>query len=90
MASYDMWIYHRENANATVSLNVLEQNEGIPERDEIFYVLDDMISDGVEVDPVVAESSNVQYDKLFTALNSEFYPRVSSFSLLNFLVKLMH
>ena len=32
----------------------------------------------------------MQYDDLFTALNLELYPGVSSFSLLNFLVKLMH
>ena len=32
----------------------------------------------------------MQYDDLFTALNLELYPGVSSFSSLNFLVKLMH
>ena len=90
MAGYDVWIYHGENANATERLNVLEQNAGIPERDEMFDLLDDIISDDAEVDPIAAQSSNVQYDELFIALNSELYPEVSSFSSLNFLVKLMH
>ena len=56
----------------------------------MFDVLDDIISDDVEVDPIAAQSSNVQYDKLFTALNFELYPAMSSFSSLIFLVKLMH
>ena len=56
----------------------------------MFDVLDDIISDGAEVDPVAAESSNVQYDALFTTLNSQLYPIVSYFSSLNFLVKLIH
>ena len=90
MASYNVWIYHGENVNATVTSNVLEQNEGIPDSDEMFDMLDDIISDGAEVDPVAAKSSNVQYDELFTTLNSELYPRVFSFSSLNVLVKLMH
>ena len=36
------------------------------------------------------QSSNEQYTDLFIALRSELYPGVSSFSSLNFLVKLMH
>ena len=52
---------------------------GIPERDEMFDVLDDIISDGAKVDPIGTQSSNVQYDELFTVLNYELYPRVSSF-----------
>ena len=56
----------------------------------MFDVLDDIISDGVEVDTVVTKSSNiVQYDELFTALNSELY-HVVFFLSLNFLVQLMH
>ena len=52
---------------------------GIPERYELFDVLDDIINDGVEVDSVIAESSNLRYNELFTTLNSELYLRVSSF-----------
>ena len=66
-----------------------EQNAGIPKSDEIFDVLDDIISDDAEVDSIGAQSSNVQYDELLTTLNSELSPRVSSFSSLNFLVNLM-
>ena len=62
MVGYDDWIYNGENVNATGSSNVLEQNTGIPERDEMFDVLDDIISDNVEVDSIGAQSSNVQYD----------------------------
>ena len=64
-------------------------NEVIPDIDEMFNVLDDIISDDAEVDLLIAETSKVQYDELFEALNSKLYPRVSSFSSLNF-VKLMH
>ncbi|KAL5583241.1 hypothetical protein UlMin_015683 [Ulmus minor] len=56
----------------------------------MFEVLEDIISNDAEVDQLGSQSSNVQYDDLFTALNSELYPGVSSFSSLNFLVKLMH
>ena len=56
----------------------------------MFDVLDDIISEDAEGDPVGGPSSNEQYDDLFAALRSELYPGVSSFSSLNFLVKLMH
>ena len=56
----------------------------------MFDVLGDIISDDAEGDPVGGQSSNEQYDDLFTALRSELYPGMSSFSSLNFLVKLMH
>ena len=55
-----------------------------------FDVLDDIINDGTEVDPIGDQSSNVPYTKLFTSLNSELYPKVFLYSSLNFLVKLMH
>ena len=42
------------------------------------------------MDPSTAETSTIQYNKLFEALNFELYPGVSSFLSLNFLVKLMH
>ena len=58
--------------------------------DKMFDVLDDLLSDDAKVDPATVETSNVQYDELFRALNSELYPGVYSFSLLNILVKLMH
>ena len=56
----------------------------------MFDVLGDIISDDVEGDPVGGQLSNEQYDDLFATLRSELYPGVSSFSSLNFLVKLIH
>ena len=79
MVSYNVWIYHGEHVNVTVSLNMPKQNEGIPERDEMFDVLDDIISDDVEVDSIAVQSSNKQYNELFTALNSDLYLVVFSF-----------
>ncbi|KAL5581895.1 hypothetical protein UlMin_014337 [Ulmus minor] len=90
MSDYDEWIYHGENVNAAGNSNVPQPNSGVPDRDEMFEVLDDIISNDAEVDQLGAQSSNVQYDDLFTALNLELYLGVSSFSSLNFLVKLMH
>ena len=69
---------------------MLELNVGIPKRDEMFDVLEDIISDDAEVDPISAQLSNVQYDEFFTTLNFELYLGVSSFLLLNVLVTLMH
>ena len=63
MAGYDVWIYHGENANATASSNVPEQNVEIPKRDEMFDVLDDIISEDVEVDSIGTQSSNLQYNE---------------------------
>ncbi|KAL5574711.1 hypothetical protein UlMin_016410 [Ulmus minor] len=40
----------------------------------MFEVLEDIISNDAEVDQLGSQSSNVQYDDLFTALNSELYP----------------
>ncbi|KAL5579091.1 hypothetical protein UlMin_011533 [Ulmus minor] len=90
MSDYNEWIYHGENVNAASSSNVPQPNSGVHDRDEMFEVLEDIISNDAEVDQLGSQSSNVQYDDLFTALNSELYPGVSSFSSLNFLVKLMH
>ena len=90
MSDYDEWIYHGKNVNAAGNSNVPQPNSGVPDRDEMFDVLDDIISNDAEVDLLGAQSSNVQYDDLFTALNSELHPGVSLFSSLNFLVKLMH
>ena len=45
----------------------------------MFDVFDDIISDDAEVDLIGAQSSNVQYDELFTVLNSEVYPEVFFF-----------
>jgi len=53
-------------------------------------VLGDIISDDAKGDPDGGQLSNKQYDDLFAALRSELYLGVSTFSLLNFLVKLMH
>ncbi|KAL5538476.1 hypothetical protein UlMin_035499 [Ulmus minor] len=90
MSDYIEWIYHGENVNAASSSNVPQPNSGVHDRDEMFEVLEDIISNDAEVDQLGNQSSNVQYDDLFTTLNSELYPGVSSFSSLNFLVKLMH
>ena len=90
MSDYNEWIYHGENMNAAGSTNVPQPNSGVHDRDEMFEVLEDIISNDAEVDQLGAQSSNVQHDDLFTALNSELYPGVSLFSSLNFLVKLMH
>ena len=92
MFGYNQWIYHEEPAstNAGTTVPEPEPSAGIPEHDEMFDVLGDIISDDAEGDPVGGQSSNEQYDDLFTALRFESYPGVSSFSSLNFLVKLMH
>ena len=87
---YNQWIYHGETTNVTGRLSVSEPSAGIPEHNEIFDVLGDIISDDEEGDPIGGLSSNEQYDDLFTTLRSELYPGVSSFSSLNSLVKLMH
>ena len=90
MSNYDEWIYHGDNVNVAGNSNVPQPNSGVPDRDEMFEVLDDIINNDAEVGQLGAQSSNVQYDNLFAALNSELYQGVSSFSSLNFLVKLMH
>ena len=90
MSDYNEWIYHGKNVNVASSSNVPQPNSGVHDKDEMFEVLEDIISNDAEVDQLGSQSSNVQYDDLFTTLNSELYPGVSSFSSLNFLVKLMH
>ena len=59
MACHEDWIYHGKNANATVNSNVPEQSTKIPKRDEMFDVLDDIINDDAELNPIAAQSSNV-------------------------------
>ncbi|KAL5556601.1 hypothetical protein UlMin_038837 [Ulmus minor] len=76
MSDYNEWIYHGENVNAATSSNVPQPNSGVHDRDEMFEVLEDIISNDTEVDQFGSQSSNVQYDNLFTALNSELYPGV--------------
>ncbi|KAL5579027.1 hypothetical protein UlMin_011469 [Ulmus minor] len=76
MSDYNEWIYHGENVNAASSSNVPQPNSGVHDRDEMFEVLEDIISNDAEVDQLGSQSSNVQYDDLFTALNSELYPGV--------------
>ncbi|KAL5582292.1 hypothetical protein UlMin_014734 [Ulmus minor] len=76
MSDYNEWIYHGENVNAASSSNVPHPNSGVHDRDEMFEVLEDIISNDAEVDQLGSQSSNVQYDDLFTALNSELYPGV--------------
>ena len=87
---YNQWIYHGETTNDTGSSSMLGPSAGIPDLDEIFDVLGHIISDSVEGDVIGGQSSNVQYDDLFIKLRSQLYPDASSFSSLNFLVKLMH
>ncbi|KAL5581538.1 hypothetical protein UlMin_013980 [Ulmus minor] len=76
MSDYNEWIYHGENVNAASSSNVPQPNSGVHDRDEMFEVLEDIISNDAEVDQLGSQSFNVQYDDLFTALNSELYPGV--------------
>ncbi|KAL5554060.1 hypothetical protein UlMin_041461 [Ulmus minor] len=90
MFGYNQWIHHGEPATGNAGTTVAGPSGGIHERDEMFDVLDDIISEDVDDDAVGGPSSNDQYDDLFAALRSELYPGVSSFSSLNFLVKLMH
>ncbi|KAL5569048.1 hypothetical protein UlMin_025623 [Ulmus minor] len=90
MFGYNQWIHHGELASANAGTTVAGPSGGIHERDEMFDVLDDIISEDADEDAVGGPSSNDQYDDLFAALRSELYPGVSSFSSLNFLVKLMH
>ncbi|KAL5569490.1 hypothetical protein UlMin_026065 [Ulmus minor] len=90
MFSYNQWIHHGQPATANAGTTVAGPSGGIHERDEMFDVLDDIISEDADDDAVGGPSSNEQYDDLFAALRSELYPDVSSFSSLNFLVKLMH
>ncbi|KAL5576253.1 hypothetical protein UlMin_017952 [Ulmus minor] len=90
MFGYNQWIHHGERASANAGTTVAGPSGGIHERGEMFDVLDDIISEDADEDAVGGPSSNDQYDDLFAALRSELYPGVSSFSSLNFLVKLMH
>ncbi|KAL5581544.1 hypothetical protein UlMin_013986 [Ulmus minor] len=90
MLCYNQWIHHREPATANAGTTVAGPSGGVHERDEMFDVLDDIISEDADGDAVGGPSSNEQYDDLFAALRSELYPGVSSFLSLNFLVKLMH
>lgn len=51
MFGYDDWIYHGEDVNVSGLRKEHEANVGIPARDEMFDVLDDIISDDEEGDP---------------------------------------
>ena len=79
MEGYKVWTFHGENENDNVSMITFVQNEGIPNMDEMFDVLDNIIGDDAEVDASTTEAFTVQYDKLFDALNSELYPRILHF-----------
>ena len=68
MFGYNQWIHHGEPATANVGTTVAGPSGGIHERDEMFDVLDDIISDDAEGDLVGGPSSNKQYDDLFAAL----------------------
>ncbi|KAL5569485.1 hypothetical protein UlMin_026060 [Ulmus minor] len=76
MFDYNEWIYHGENVNAASNSNVPQPSSGVHDRDEMFEVLEDIISNDAEVDQLGSQSSNVQYDDLFTTLNSKLYPGV--------------
>ncbi|KAL5560845.1 hypothetical protein UlMin_037056 [Ulmus minor] len=90
MLGYNQWIHHGEAVTAKAGTTVAGPSGGIHERDKMFDMLDDIISEDADEDAVGGSSSNDQYDDLFAALRSELYPSVSSFSSLKFLVKLMH
>ncbi|KAL5574335.1 hypothetical protein UlMin_023932 [Ulmus minor] len=85
MFGYNQWIHHGEPATANAGTTVPGPSGGIPETDEMFDVLDDIISEDADEDAVGGPSANDQYDDLFAALRSELHPGVSSFSSLNFL-----
>ena len=59
MSDYNERIYHGENVNAAGSSNVPQPNSGVHDRDEMFEVLEDIISNDEEVDQLGAQSSNV-------------------------------
>ncbi|KAL5581119.1 hypothetical protein UlMin_013561 [Ulmus minor] len=48
MSDYNEWIYHGENVNAASSSNVPQPNSGVHDRDEMFEVLEDIISNDAE------------------------------------------
>ncbi|KAL5552401.1 hypothetical protein UlMin_002577 [Ulmus minor] len=74
MFGYNQWIHHGEPATGNAGTTVAGPSGGIHERDEMFDVLDDIISEDVDDDAVGGPSSNDQYDDLFAALRSELYP----------------
>ncbi|KAL5569773.1 hypothetical protein UlMin_026348 [Ulmus minor] len=74
MFGYNQWIHHGEPATANAGTTVAGPSGGIHERDEMFDVLDDIISEDADEDAVGGPSSNDQYDDLFAALRSELYP----------------
>ena len=45
--------------NVAGNSNVPQPNSGVPDRDEMFDVLDEIISNDAEVDPLGAQLSNV-------------------------------
>ena len=58
MFGYNQWIHHGEPASANARTTVPGPSWGIHERDEMFDVLDDIISDDAEGDPVGGQSTN--------------------------------
>ncbi|KAL5573450.1 hypothetical protein UlMin_023047 [Ulmus minor] len=74
MFGYNQWIHHGEPATANAGTTVPGPSGGIPETDEMFDVLDDIISEDADEDAVGGPSANDQYDDLFAALRSELHP----------------
>ncbi|KAL5573251.1 hypothetical protein UlMin_022848 [Ulmus minor] len=74
MFGYNQWIHHGEPATANAGTTVAGPSGGIPETDEMFDVLDDIISEDADEDAVGGPSANDQYDDLFAALRSELHP----------------
>ena len=58
MFGYNQWIYHGERTSANARTTVPGPSGGIHERDEMFDVLDDIISEDAAGDAVGGPSSN--------------------------------
>ena len=59
MSDYDEWIYHGENVNMAGNSDVPQPNAVVPDRDEMFDVLEEIICNDAELDPLDAQSSHV-------------------------------
>ena len=95
---YKMWVFHGEEDEST---DQVMPEEGRVDNDEVLDVLNDFIGplndDGIRNDAHLDDditsatmASDEQYEDLFAEVEAELYPGCTTFSSLNFLVKLMH
>ena len=87
---YTKWIFHGEvEPEAQV-----ETNNTCEDVDEMYQVLNDIVQHSEDIegrDPTLEEEyQGGQFDDLFAELDAELWPGCTTFSSLNFLVKLMH